>query len=48
LPVLSECASGWPLHHWKQSRPATVIESMKTVSYFSSTFGSPYLLQIAW
>jgi len=25
LPVFSEFASGWLLHHWKQSRPATVI-----------------------
>jgi hypothetical protein len=32
LPVFSENASGWPRHHWKQSRPATVIESMKIVS----------------
>ena len=32
LPLRSENAWGWPLHHWKQSRPATVIESMNTVS----------------
>jgi hypothetical protein len=38
---------GLPLHHWKQSRPATVIESTKTVSYRSSTAGSPKRSQTA-
>ena len=41
----SDIACGWPLHHCRQMRDATEIESTKIVSYWSSTEASPKAAQ---